>query len=273
MPIVERGSGPPLVIVPGVQGRWEWVEPTVNALAESFRVITFSLCDEPESPNDFRRAATLDELAGQIGAALDDRGIASAAICGISFGGLVSLRFAAQEPARTGALILVSVPGPGWHLRRTHEVYVRYPRLFAPLFFATSPARLNAEIRAAIRRPRDRWRFRLKQIRLLARAPLSPTRMAARAQLIASAAAGIARDCRAVQSPTLIVCGESHLDHVVTVDGTLEYARLIRDARVARLEQTGHLGSVTRPQAFASLVREFLTKGGNRKAGCNTDAA
>ena len=43
MNIVDRGSGPPLVLIPGLQGRWEYQHATVDALSSSFRVITFSL--------------------------------------------------------------------------------------------------------------------------------------------------------------------------------------------------------------------------------------
>ena len=45
-----RGNGPPLVLVPGMQGRWEWMTPTVEALARRFRVGTYSLCGEPGAP-------------------------------------------------------------------------------------------------------------------------------------------------------------------------------------------------------------------------------
>jgi len=31
--IVERGAGPPLVLIPGVQGRWEYSRGIVDALA------------------------------------------------------------------------------------------------------------------------------------------------------------------------------------------------------------------------------------------------
>ena len=34
-------------VVPGIQGRWEWMKPAVDALAARCRVITFSLADEP----------------------------------------------------------------------------------------------------------------------------------------------------------------------------------------------------------------------------------
>jgi pimeloyl-ACP methyl ester carboxylesterase len=69
-------------------------------------------------------------------------------------------------------------------------------------------------------------------------------------------------ECAAITAPTLIVHGNPRLDHVVDVDGTTEYGRLIRGARTSMLDGTGHLGSITRPRAFAASVREFLTASG-----------
>src|SRR4029079_8467140 len=157
-----------------------------------------------------------------------------------------------------------------WRLRRSHDVFSRHPRIFAPLFFATAPRRLNGEISAAIDGHRKRWRFRLKQLSLLASAPLSPSRMAKRARLIT--ATDIAADCKGVQAPTLVVTGEPHLDHVVTVGGTREYAHLIRGASLVLLERTGHLGSVTRPHDFAAAIRSFLGTS-ERSSGRGSDAA
>ena len=53
MTIIERGDGPPLVLIPGLQGRWEYVRPTVDALSQYFRVLSFSLCDEPTAKAAF----------------------------------------------------------------------------------------------------------------------------------------------------------------------------------------------------------------------------
>src|SRR5215468_8748475 len=124
--VVDRGKGRAVVLIPGIQGGWEWMHRTVEAMAESFRVITFSLCDEPrKSGGHGLSPATLDDFAAQVASALDRRQIERAAICGISFGGLIALRFAAQHPTRTEALILASTPGPQWRLRPTHEVCAR----------------------------------------------------------------------------------------------------------------------------------------------------
>jgi pimeloyl-ACP methyl ester carboxylesterase len=137
MRIIERGSGTPLVVVPGVQGRWEYFTPTVEALGRSFHVLTFSLCGELGCP-PIDRSRGIDSFTDQIAAALDARGLERAIICGISFGGVAALRFAAEHPERTAALVLVSTPGPGWHLKKRHQLYVRRPWLFAPAFLARS---------------------------------------------------------------------------------------------------------------------------------------
>jgi 3-oxoadipate enol-lactonase len=226
-------------------------------MAESFRVITFSLCDEPrKSGGHGLSPVTLDDFAAQVASALDSRQIERAAICGVSFGGLIALRFAAQRSKRTEALILASTPGPQWRLRPMHEICARWPRLCAPIFFAGVPGRLRAEIARAIPDPAMRRSFRWQQLATLVRAPVSPVRMGARAKLIG--AANPTADCSQIAAPTLVISGEPQLDHVVSVGGTHEYQRLIVGAQLRVLECTGHLGCLTRPHAFTEIVRDFL---------------
>jgi 3-oxoadipate enol-lactonase len=245
MNIVDRGSGPPLVLIPGLQGRWEYMRPAVEALASSFRVVTFSLDGDD-----------LDGYAAQVDRALAEKGIDRATICGVSFGGLIAVRFAALFPARCSALVLASTPKPLLRLRRRHQIYLRAPWILGPIFIAESPLRLRPEVCAAIPDWRGRRRFALLGLRTLLSAPVSLSRMAARARLITSIDLG--PDCERIAAPTLIVTGESGLDHVVPVEGSSEYTRRIQNARAVVLERTGHLGTITRPDAFADLVRDFV---------------
>jgi len=55
-----------------------------------------------------------------------------------------------------------------------------------------------------------------------------------------------------------VVTGEPGLDYVVPVAGTSEYLRLIQGSSGVVIERSGHLGCVTRPNAFASIVRDFV---------------
>ena len=269
--IVDRGSGTPLVLIPGLQGRWEYMRGTVNALAASFRVLTFSLSAGRKSDGSSDRTHGLDDYASQVAAALDAKAIDRAVVCGVSFGGLVALRFAAAQPARVMALILASTPAPGWHVRRRHEVYARAPWIFGPLFLIETPLRLREEVLTALPERTRRWRFALRQAATLVRAPLSLRRMGERGRMLS--ALDLAGDCARVSAPTLVVTGEQSLDHVVPTSGASEYVRLIAGACGAVLDRTGHIGSMTRPDEFAALVREFVMRSQSSAVGAQGRAA
>ena len=258
MKFIERGNGPALIVIPGVQGRWEYVEPAIAALAKRFRVITFALAGERASGLPFDEARGLDNYVDQVCAVMRDRGLERAAICGISFGGLAALRFASAVPERTSALVLVSTPGPPWHLKRRHSMYLRLPWMFMPLFIAETPLRLRQELKAALPSWRSRTAFEIAQTRTLWKAPISVRRMAQRGRLLRHL--DVELDCARVSAPTLVITGDEALDRIVPVTGTRRYAQLIGGAQQVAMGQTGHLGCNTRPDEFARLVHEFIAK-------------
>jgi pimeloyl-ACP methyl ester carboxylesterase len=236
----------PLVLIPGIQGHWKYMQPTVAALSKHFQVLTFSL----------GRAQSLDDYVDQVMRTLDQNGVERAVICGVSFGGLIALRFAAMHPERTRALVLASTPAPRLTLRRRHQIYTRLPWIFGPLFLAEAPLRLRREMIAALPDWRTRWLFRFSVLRVFPTAPISFSQMAARARLISST--DLTPDCSRITAPTLILTGEQDLDHVVPVAGSSTYTRLIPNARAAVIERTGHIGSITRPDAFAVAIHDFV---------------
>jgi pimeloyl-ACP methyl ester carboxylesterase len=236
----------PLVLVPGIQGHWKYMQPTVEALSRHFQVLTLSL----------GRASSLDDYTDQVARTLDANGVDRAVVCGVSFGGLIALRFAATHPERARALVLASTPAPRLRLRRRHQIYARLPWIFGPLFLAETPLRLRREMVTALPDWRARWMFRLNVLRVFPTAPISFSQMAARARLIAST--DLTPDCSRIAAPTLILTGERQLDHVVPVEGSSAYLQLISNARAAVIERTGHIGSITRPDAFASVIHEFV---------------
>ena len=73
------------------------------------------------------------------------------------------------------------------------------------------------------------------------------------------AAVSAADWCGRIQAPTLVVTGEPALDRVVPVEGTRRFGTAIRGATVRTLPRTGHIGCITRPDAFAEMVWEFVS--------------
>src|SRR5688500_11325026 len=148
MKIIDVGSGPPIVIVPGIQGRWEWMKPAVDALATRCRVITFSLADEPTCGGRFDEARGFESYVDQIRHAMDQAEVETAAVCGVSYGGLIAAAFASRHPERVSSLLLVSALPPDWAPDARVRFYLRAPVLLSPLFLVGS-LRMYREIAAA----------------------------------------------------------------------------------------------------------------------------
>ena len=173
----------------------------------------------------------------------------------MSYGGWVALRYAVARPTRVRALVLASAPGPAFQPDVRQQRYIRTPTLTLPLFVLTSRERMRREVKAAIPDVRDRFHFTRTQLARMARAPISPSLMARRMKLAMQE--DFSHDARQIAVPTLVITGERSLDRVVPVESTHEYLSLIPHATATVIERTGHIGCVTRPDAFASVLRTF----------------
>jgi len=257
MKVVDVGRGTPIVLVPGIQGRWEWMTPAVDAMARRCRVITFSLADEPMAQGRFDPARGFDSYVDQIGDAMDAAGLTSAAICGVSYGGLIAAAFAARFPDRVSALVLVSAIPPGWQPDSRVRFYMRAPWLLSPLFFIAS-LRLYREIAAASTGVLSSIDMAIRHAVNVLAHMLSPGRMARRVRLLKRI--DVAAELAQVHTPVLIITGEADLDRVVPVASTRRYLELWPHATAVTLSRTGHLGLITRPDAFAQLVVGFADR-------------
>ena len=254
MIIVDRGSGVPVVLIPGIQGRWEWMKPGIDALAQQGRVITFSLADEPSSGARFDEDAGFWSYVEQVRDALDAARIERAAICGVSYGGLIAGAFAARYPGRVSSLILVSALPPSWRPDARVAFHLRFPWLLTPLFCVGS-LRLYPEFAAA----HDTCWGGITAacgagINVLLHM-FHPGRMARRVHLLSSVR--IDAELARVKVPTLVVTGEERLERVVPPRATQEYLAMWPHAHAETLARTGHLGLITRPDEFAALVSRF----------------
>jgi pimeloyl-ACP methyl ester carboxylesterase len=252
----DRGEGPALIVIPGVQGRWEWMRPALRALQSTCRTITYTLCGDAGAGMTFDRALGFENYMRQLDDVFEKTGIARVALCGVSYGGFIALRYAATRPERVSALVLVSAPAPGWTPSARQKRYLARPWLSAPAFVATAPGRVWPEIASALPDWRSRLTFTVKHSAQVVSAPMIPSRMASRVQL--QQASDFGDDPRKVRAPTLIVTGEDNLDQVVPPPVTRWYLDLIPGSRYEKLAGTGHIGMLTQPKRFAEIVSGFV---------------
>ena len=251
------GPGTPLVLVPGVQGDGSTCAgdrragPLVSRASRSR-----SAASRAAGASIRRGASTIS--SDQIDAALDSRGIERAIVCGVSFGGCrrSTLRGRHGRSGRS-ALVLVSTPGPGWHLRKRHQLYARFPWLFG-----TGVSRRDAAATAARDRQGHSRPARPAAFRRVAADDGRPragrcSRMAKRAETDRAPVDVAARGRARFRRRRSCVSGDPGLDHVVAVDTHVG----VRDAdsrprAASRWNGPGHSaaspGPTALPQSSAS---------------------
>jgi 3-oxoadipate enol-lactonase len=259
--VFDRGKGEALIVIPGVQGRWEWMKPALDELSTRCRAVSYTLCGEIGSDMKFDPDLGFDNFVRQVDRVFDRTGIARAALCGVSYGGLIALRYAALHPERVTSLVFVSAPAPGWVPNGRQQRYLAHPWRSAPAFVLTSPLRLWPEIKAAFDTTGERLRFSVLHGLRVMSAPVIPPRMATRVSM--QQELDFAPDCERIKVPTLVVTGEDGLDQVVPAEVTRRYQQLIPGARYVQIKRSGHIGLLTHPAQFANIVTGFINASGH----------
>lgn len=107
--LVDRGAGPPLLLVHGFAGStFDWEEHALEPLAADHRVLALDLFGMGFSARDDTLPYGFDLWAEQLRQTLDALGVERATVAGHSLGGAVATLFAARHPERVGRLVLVA---------------------------------------------------------------------------------------------------------------------------------------------------------------------
>ena len=254
--MIDKGSGLTVLMIPGIQGRWEWISPAVDALATHCRVISDSLAGDRGSLRALEPAKGFHSYLDWVDELVNRCGAKQVALCGVSYGGLVALHYAAHRPERISSLVLISSPSPQRQPNRKFKWHLQAPRLLSPAFMLSSPFRLYPEITRAVSSFVHRAWFAITYLRCVIKYPCSSANMAKQVQLLADI--DFVEDCKHIDAPTLVLTGSPRLDRVVSVGSTREYLKAVPGASYKQINDTGHIGLVTKPDVFAKAVSNFV---------------
>jgi 3-oxoadipate enol-lactonase len=235
------GDGERVLVLAGSLGSTlDMWAPQLPVLTERFRVVRF---DQPgHGGSELLYARSVEGIAAEVVALLDELGLDRVSFCGLSLGGAVGMRLALDAPERLDRLVLCCTS-----------------MRFASREFWDDRARAVREggVEAVADAVIERWFT-----------PGFADVRRYREMLVATPQEGYARCCEAlrewdvrgqlgdVRAPTLVVAAAD--DPSTPPDGLEAIAAEIPDARLIVLDDARHLVNVERPREFNEALVSFL---------------
>lgn len=227
-------------IAPDLRGLGETVAPTLvgDSTEDSHRLKSVPL-------------ATMDEMARDAAALLDELKIERAVVCGLSMGGYVAFDFMQVFPSRVSGLVLAGTRAPADNEQekagREQQVQTMLRAGMVPISIATLPKLLAP--RTLAEKPDVVKRVRAMITR-------SDPQGAAAAQRGMAARRDYTEDLPKIDVPTLIIVGRE--DSIRPVADAEFMHQGIRTSRLEIIEDAAHMTNMEQPESFNGCLIDFI---------------
>jgi pimeloyl-ACP methyl ester carboxylesterase len=238
--LLRGGEGPPLLFLHGGGATSTW-NPLHEALSSRFDVLA------PDHPgmgrsDDFDSFQGVDDLVFHYDDLLDELGVASASVVGVSFGAWVAAELAVLAPTRVDQLVLMAPAGLRIPEHPITDIFLMHPeQRLAALFHDPSRApAMNGDggAEAFVRAYRD--------MAAIARYAWMPFMSNPKLE----------QRLRRITARTLVVAAGE--DGVIPRAHCERYAERIDGARLEVVDDVGHALFAERPEAVVDVVASFL---------------
>jgi pimeloyl-ACP methyl ester carboxylesterase len=233
------GNGPVLLLSHGYGSTRHMWDDQHRALGDRWRVVSWDMrghgqTDSPADPGQYSAALTVADMR----ALLQHVGVERAIIGGLSLGGYVSLAFALAHPEMTQALVICD-SGPGYRNAEARTAWNQRAQERAVSLEAKG-------LDALARRSRETQQAVHRSAQGLAHAARG---------MLAQEGSTVIDGLGAIRVPTLVIVGDQDQPFVAPS----EYmAKKIEGARLEVIRGAGHSSNLDQPEAFNSVLREFL---------------
>ncbi len=247
--VVQVGSGPSLVIVPGLAGGWRLAAPLARHLAATHEVTLVGLRGD-RFPYGRGRVDDIGDFAADVAMVIDHLGLERPSVLGLSFGGAVALELASRRPYGLTSLIVTGVEA-----RFRHSLAASIARRVLERFVIPSDSGFVNQffnlLHGGIPQPGPLVDFVVERCW-----DTDQSVLARRLALVESLDLSDRLDD--VRTRTLVIAGAR--DVVVPPARQRELAEALPDGRFVRIEGAGHIGFLSHAAEFARAVERDLAR-------------
>jgi pimeloyl-ACP methyl ester carboxylesterase len=247
----DEGTGSAVVLLHGYPfNRSMWREQ-VEALSSKYRVITPDLRGLGVTRSDANQPATMEEMARDVAALLDELEIERVALCGLSMGGYVALAFYRRFPLRVRALVLADTRSQADTVEARRNREEQAEKILKDGMQAIADDFLKKVLTAATLAENPEMTKRVRE--MILRTDPKGAAGALRGMALRPDQTAFLEE---ILAPTLILVGSE--DQITPPKDAELMRREIRGSRLQAIEEASHLSNLERPVEFNRALLDFL---------------
>jgi 3-oxoadipate enol-lactonase len=251
-----EGQGSPLILVHGVGANLSFWDDTTAALSGRWKIIRYDLRGSGLSETTDCPPVSLEILANDLNAIMEELSIAEASIVGWSLGGMIALQFALDHPRKIKSMVLVG---------STAKLQPRSAEMFAKRLQIAETDGMQALIDETFHLTEQGFAPTIRQthpdrIQRFKMMLLQNNRQGYAALARALIKADLTRNLSEILKPVLIIVGQYD---VSTPMGDTEFLCLeLRNSAMKILRDCGHYCPIEQPELFSDTVASYLAHNG-----------
>lgn len=129
----EYGEGVPIVCLHGADSDHQLFAEQFEPLADDARIIVYDLRGHGQTGESNKDMYSVDLYTQDLAALVDELGLESPIICGLSLGGMIGYTFAATRPEQLSGLVTLGAPTPQTFSFGERLLRVEVTRLITPV--------------------------------------------------------------------------------------------------------------------------------------------
>ncbi len=236
----DHGKGPAVLLSHGYSATSQMWRAQIEAFKDRYRILVWDMrghgeSDYPGDPDLYSRLHTVADMA----ALLDECGLESAVIGGLSLGGYSTLAFHQKHPERCDALMLFDC-GPGFKKDEARLKWNEIAEGRAKRFEAEGLSVLGDRAEVLLAKHRD----------------ASGLAHAARGML-AHDSSEVIFSLPEIEKPTLVLAGADDAPFLAATD---YMAAKIPNAQKVIVSDAGHAANIDNPKDFNAAMDDFLVR-------------
>jgi 3-oxoadipate enol-lactonase len=253
---VDSGTGQPIILIHGLFLDHRAFELQIEAFGDRARIIAIDIHGHGSS-SELKTPMSLEEMAEDFWDLVRQLGIERAIWCGLSIGGMTSLRVAIEHPEAVSGLLLLNTNGGSGAIKKVPSLDGLNAVLTLRFLWHTSFLKKQVMSAGLLGKKTLQTKPELLSLWIERMKGISTSSVVNGIEAVLGARS-ILNALSGIRVPTIVAGGQE--DVALPIAACREIQQRISGAKLVEIENCGHSSAIEQPQIVSQLLAELMTR-------------